>query len=181
MLKVNYPDTATYPEGEKAVLRAYKFWSLVKHLRSIHFYPYPIVYTDGLISSIIEDSATHTPWGIEIGGSILQINAPTQQMTPDEAKKYCKSIIFAGQRATLPHIETLRHISKFPVKLNQLLQKLKGIPFTADSYLSCTSGRIQDSNMSINFAKGSNAISIAEDKTLLYSVRPVINTEGAYS
>lgn len=179
MVLVDFPTCPSSSVNANATIRTYKFWTTLKNFFTQRCYRYPVVYTDGLISYVVSDGKNRTPWGIAIGEYIIALDAPTEEMTIQEARDYCKNIVFAGRKATLPSIETMRYLVRESAKFNKMLKTLGGSPLQFSDYLSSTTEKDgQFSLMSINFSEGRCTMQTHYSTDNKVCIRPAINLCG---
>lgn len=144
------------------------------HRDKSKFYPYPVVYEDGLISRFKSASSGRKVWGFCCKGYIISINPAPEEMSPREAKEYCQNNIFAGQKYRLVPRAVMRNIFNNSLIINELLENLGGTPFEAkwymaanDRYTTDISGRTIDPNItcgvSPRMSEGKGFFYIPED------------------
>lgn len=128
------------PYNKDVSLKRYGFFKELKIYLSSFFsdncYPYPVVYTDGLVSYLLKDSKGRNPYGIEIYDEIILLYEPNKMMTVSKAEDYCKTKYFAGLRGGCPSIETLWYICRHFNRINLLICQLGGTPLKKSAYLS---------------------------------------------
>ena len=99
-------------------------------------YSYPVVYTDGFISRLIEDKKERVPFGIVVNNEIIILEEPEGKMNALQAEEYVEKRFFAGKDATLPSFNTLSIIKKNVHKINALMRQLGGKEFRGGWYRS---------------------------------------------
>ena len=99
-------------------------------------FPYPVAYTDGVVSRLKSKMQGRTPWGIVIKGYIVSINLPEQKMEPFEAEQYCKDIVFSGMMCQILPRGVLIIMMKNLERINQMMITLGKKPFEAIWYMA---------------------------------------------
>lgn len=179
MLKVDYPAKPSVFHGKDAIIRTYRFWTMIKCFFTRPCYTYPVVYTDGLISHVVSDGETRTPWGIAIGDYVIAIRAPKEEMSVEAARKHNNTVAFAGYRGSFLNIEVLRYVRRNIRTFNNMLKALNGDILQEGVYMS--SSRSGNAYMGIDFSKGGNALVYLDnntEKTIVH--RPAIDISNLY-
>ncbi len=57
-------------------------------------YCYPVVYTDGFISRLIEDKKERIPFGIVVNKEIIILEEPDSKMNALQAEEYVEKLFF---------------------------------------------------------------------------------------
>lgn len=181
MVQVDYPAKTSYFLNEDAIIRTYKFWAALKCCFTRPCYNYPVVYTDGLISQVVSDGQERTPWGIALGDYIVALDAPKEEMSIQDARRYCENIVFARRKAVIPHLEIMRYILKDAGKISKMLETLGGTPLQYSDYLTSTneSTRIF-SPISVDFSRGRCAMHTHYSKEDKVCFRPAIDISNLY-
>ncbi len=169
----------SYFLGEDAIIRKYKFWDELKSMITHRCYLYPIVYTDGLISHVVSDGQTRTPYGFALGNYIIPFIAPEEEMTPTKALFQCRNVVFADTKGCLPSVEILRYIRSHLREINKLIEAFDGNVFENVPYLSCDKYAPQ-TYVAINFGGGQFLCVINKDTDDMIRFRPVINIAHLY-
>ncbi len=68
-------------------------------------YPYPVLYSDGVISNAICDRIGRKPLGVVFENHLITLRASSKRMKWDEAMDYCKSVKIFGQSCEAGTIE----------------------------------------------------------------------------
>lgn len=180
MLTVSFPARPSYFLGEDAIIRRYKFWDELKSLITRKCYPYPIVYTDGLISHVASDGDCREPYGFALGDFIIPFVTEECELTPVRANFQCKKVIFANIKGELPSLDMLRYIRSNLRQINKLIDAFDGNVFKDEPYLSKdTCG--PSNYAAVNFRTGFLPLCYvdnAKSETALF--RPVINIAHLY-
>lgn len=181
MVTVSYPAASSNFLDEQAVIHTYSLWSTIKcHFRK-KCYSYPIVYTDSLMSYVVEDGKERTPWGIAIGDYILSLKAPEEAMPINKADTYCQNIVFARRKASLPCLEQMRYIIKNAGRISKLLHELGGTPLHHNNYLTSSSMHEKKfSRLSIDFQREFRSIQEHLSPENPVHIRPVISIADFY-
>ena len=173
---VDYPAAISTQTDGNAVLKQYGFWTTLKIMLKgkSNCYPFPVAYTDGLMSFCRQDTVGRVPWGLILGKYILKLVDNPQPMEITQTEAYCKNIVFCGQRAILMPIELLRYIKRNVCAINSALSELGGTLFFHELYRSGTSAGDGSLDMlAMDFEKGhSNCSYVASKDAALF--RPVI-------
>ncbi len=181
MVTVDYPAHPSYFLGEDAIIRTYKFWATLKCFFTRRCYYYPVVYTDGLISYVVEDGKERTPWGIALGDYIIALNAPEEEMTIRDAKRYCETVVFARRKAVVPSLEVMRYIVRNAGTISKMLTTHGGTPLHHSNYLTEDSENAYKLSLySVDFRRGRCAIQANYCLENKISIRPAIEISSLY-
>lgn len=177
MITTSYPAQHSLFVNEKAIIKCYRTWDTIKNFFTRACYAFPVMYTDGLLSHVVSDGEHRTPWGIAIGDYVIAINAPTEEMTLSEARKYNNSVNFAGYKGTNLSVDILRYIRSNTRTFNKLLERLGGVPFLNGFYATDeTSGK---DTIGISFARGLRALCYLDHEDRFFA-RPAIDIANLY-
>ncbi len=75
-------------------------------------YAYPVMYTDGIISTLKCDKAGRTPLGVIFENHLITMKDAPYDMTWTEAQEYCKSIKLLGKECEAGAVEFWNNLDK---------------------------------------------------------------------
>lgn len=98
------------------------------------YFPYPIVYEDGLISNLKSDKENRKVWGFIYKKHIISIYA--EKMSPKEAREFCKKNIFAGKNYCIVPRAIMKKILQNTSLINSLIKELGGTLIKSQWYMA---------------------------------------------
>ena len=95
---------------------------------------FPVVYTDGLVSSRKKDVHGRKPFGIWADGKIICLEDAPEAVSLAQAEEYCKKIHFAGHCASVGNLDWMVKLNRQVTDFNKQVTVLGGRPFVNDCY-----------------------------------------------
>ena len=89
-------------------------------------YKFPVIYSDGTVSRLKSSLEGRSPLGILCKGYIVSIRQSPKEMTPQEAKEFCKTQSIAWRPSCIPPRKVMRTLLKNVTKVNEIIRDLGG-------------------------------------------------------
>ena len=89
-------------------------------------YKFPVVYCDGTVSRLKSSLEGRAPLGILCKGYIVSAWQSPKEMTPQEAKEFCKTKSIAWRSTCVPPRKVMRALLKNVTEVNEIIRDLGG-------------------------------------------------------
>lgn len=142
--------------------------------KSNRSYPYPVLYSDGVISNAICDKIGRKPLGIIFENHLITLRDSSKRMKWYEAMDYCKSVKIFGQSCEAGTIEFWRKylIEEESYFINKTLLSLEGKRIKTKRKYWSAHGDITLGAWSFCLAPGDEYY---DNKFNSYAVRPILD------
>ena len=138
---------------------------------------FPVVYTDGLISSLKKDCNGRKPFGLLICGKIVCLEDAPETVNLHQAEEYCEKIRFAGRCASVGRVAWMVKLNKYITDFNKQIVLVGGSPLVNDCYWAKDLSRNKKYSMTVKM-DGVQPDSGFVGRKKYPRLRPVIDVNG---